>query len=170
LASNRSSGRGEGGRTVPTVVPSYRLIVLALSTVALLAGSSCASPDLERLSARDLSEAAEALEANLGAIRGRNAEAYLAHYLDSPELVVATPEGVRRGFRPFAEARRASGEWPDTLIAGQPAWVWLAPGVVWGAFEYLAVQDGDTALGLSERVFVKTGDGWRIAVTGSMER
>ena len=39
-----------------------------------------------------------------------------------------------------------------------------------GAFEYAAVVTGDTVRGWSERLFVKTPRGWKIAVTGMMQR
>jgi hypothetical protein len=119
---------------------------------------------------RDLEEAGAALATNLAAIHRRDTEAYLAHYLDSPDFVVASADSLRRGFLVFAEARRASDEWPDTLIAAPPTLVWVAPGVVWGAFRFTVVQAGDTGRGVSERLFVKTGGGWKIKVTGSMER
>jgi hypothetical protein len=55
-------------------------------------------------------------------------------------------------------------------MAGDPALIWIAPGVVWAAFEYGAVVGGDTVRGWSERLFVKTPRGWKIAVTGMMQR
>jgi hypothetical protein len=71
-----------------------------------------------------------------------------------------------QGFAPLAAERRSSTAWPDTLVANRPRLVWLGPGVVWGAYRYVAVQDGATAEGWSERIFVKTADGWKIAMTG----
>lgn len=136
----------------------------------ILVSAACNRPNLEAMRAQDLTGAAAVLESNLGAIHQRDAETYLAHYVDSPDLAVATAEGIRRGYLLFAEARRASADWPDTLIAGDPTLVWIAPGVVWAAFEYIAVLEGDTTRGISERVFVRTRQGWKIAVTGSMER
>jgi hypothetical protein len=70
----------------------------------------------------------------------------------------------------FAEARRASSEWPDTLVAGRPTLVWTAPGVVWAGFPYTSVSGTDTERGWSERLFVKTAGGWKIAITGAMTR
>jgi hypothetical protein len=131
---------------------------------------ACGTADLEDVRRRDLEEAGAALATNLAAIHRRDTEAYLAHYLDSPDFVVASADSLRRGFLVFAEARRASDEWPDTLIAEPPTLVWVAPGVVWGAFQFTVVQAGDTGRGVSERLFVKTGAGWKIKVTGSMER
>jgi len=110
------------------------------------------------------------LQRNVAAISAHDVKAYLSQYLDSPDLVVVSPDSLRRGYLLFSEARRASGDWPDTLIANEPTLVWIAPGVVWAAFEYRAVVGSDTARGWSERLFVKTGKGWKIAVTGMMEK
>jgi hypothetical protein len=142
-----------------------RQLIAALCAV-LAAG--CSGFDVERVKVDDLEGAYEAFRTNIAAIHRRDTEAYLAHYLDSPELVIAGADSLRRGFMLFAEARRASDEWPDTLMAGRPTMVWVAPGVVWGAYPYTVVQRGDTSRGWSERVFVKTGGGWKIAVTGTM--
>ncbi|MBI2614752.1 MAG: hypothetical protein HYW52_03540 [Gemmatimonadetes bacterium] len=70
----------------------------------------------------------------------------------------------------LAEARRATATWPDTWIAGEPTLVWLAPGVVYGVYPYAVVEQGDTARGWSERVLVKTGGGWKVAVTSRIDR
>jgi hypothetical protein len=138
--------------------------------LCVLLAAGCSGLDVERVKNDDLEGAYEAFRTNIAAIHRRDAEAYLAHYLNSPELVIAGADSLRRGFVLFAEARRASDEWPDTLIAGRPTLVWVGPGVVWGAYPYTVVQRGDTGRGWSERVFVKTGGGWKIAVTGTMEQ
>lgn len=146
-----------------------RLMLLwLLGPAVLLCG--CADRAARRIRASDLEQAYDAIQLNIAAIQRRDAEAYLAQYLDSPDFVVAVPDSLRQGYLLFAEARRASDQWPDSLIAGSPTVVWIAPGVVWGAFEYASVMGRDTVWGLSERLLVKTGDGWKIAVTGAMER
>ncbi len=142
--------------------------VAALAAGGVLAG--CAMRELEELEAHDLRDVREALERNIQAIHDRDTEAYLSQYDDSPSLIVATADSVTRGFALFAAARRSSLDWPDTLIAAEATLEWIAPGVVWAAFPYAAVLQGDTARGVSERVFVKTRDGWRIRVTGLMEQ
>ncbi len=138
--------------------------------LAGLLAAACGGPNVERIKTSDLEGAYEAFRTNIAAIHRRDTEAYLAHYLDSPELVIAGADSIRRGFLLFAEARRASDEWPDTLIAGRPTMVWIGPGVVWGAYSYTMIFQGDTSSGWSERVFVKTAGGWKIVVTGMMER
>ena len=143
---------------------------MRLLPLSLLLLTACIGPRVEGVRSSDLEQAALALQRNLEAIAGHDVEAYLSQYLDSPDLVVASADSLRRGYLVFAEARRASDDWPDTLIAGDPTFVWIAPGVVWAAFEYRGVVGADTARGWSERLFVKTGNGWKIAVTGMMER
>jgi hypothetical protein len=150
-----------GVRSAPWVAGTAVLIVLL---------SGCVDQQVRQQRATDLDEATRALERNLQAIQRRDVETYLDQYLESPDLVVASADSLRRGYMVFAEARRASGDWPDTLITGDPTAIWIAPGVVWTAFEYAAVVTGDTVRGWSERLFVKTPRGWKIAVTGMMQR
>lgn len=138
-----------------------------LATALVMA---CGTPDIEGLRVRELEEAELAFRSNIAAIHRRDTEGYLAHYLDSPQLVIAGADSLRRGFLAFAEARRSSNDWPDTLMAGDPSLVWLAPGVVYGAYPYTVVQDGDTALGWSERVLIKTAGAWKVAVTSRIDR
>ena len=145
-----------------------RHVVHSIAVLAVVAG--CGGSDVAAVRGRDLVEATSVLESNLAAIRRRDAEGYLAHYLDSPELVIASSDSLRRGFLFFAEARRADPTWPDALETGPPTMVWLGPGVVWAGFEFTAVIGSDTTWGVSERVFVKTLDGWKISITGSMEQ
>jgi len=136
----------------------------------VIATPACGRPDMEKIRGSDLHEAAQALELNIRAIQRRDTEAYLSQYLDSPDLVIATSDSLVHGYFLFAEWRRASTEWPDTLIATRPTLVWIGPGVVWAGFEYTTVIAGDTLRGVSERLFSKTGDGWKIVVTGTNER
>lgn len=138
--------------------------------LAALVTLACTGPDVESIRLSDLEGATAAFQSNIAAIHRRDVEAYLAHYLDSPQFTVASADSLSRGFFLFAQARRASDDWPDTLIAGRPTLVWIAPGVVWGAYPYTAVAAGDSTSGWSDRVFLKTGGGWKIVVTGVRER
>ncbi len=142
---------------------------IALVIVAGLL-AACGRPNVEAIRQSDLEGALEAFRGNIEAIHHRDVEAYLSHYLDSPELVVAGADTVARGFARFAEARRGNNAWPDTLMAGEPTLVWLAPGVVYGVYPYTVVERGDTSRGWSERVLVKTGGGWKVAVTSRIDR
>lgn len=139
-----------------------------LISLCLLA--ACGQPNVEAIRASDLEGALHAFHGNIAAIHQRDTEAYLSHYLDSPELVIAGGDTVRRGFMAFAGARRGNNAWPDTLIAGEPTLVWLAPGVVYGVYPYTVVEQGDSTRGWSERVLVKTGGGWKVAVTSRIDR
>ena len=147
-----------------------RPVPVMAAIVLMAVSAACGRHGVDAVSVRDIAEATVALESNLAAIRRHDTEAYLAHYLESPDLVVASSDSVSRGFLYFAQARRADPTWPDTLITSKQTMVWLAPGVVWAGFEFTYVFGPDTARGVSERVFVKTRDGWRITITGSMEQ
>lgn len=138
----------------------------ALTLAAGLALAACGGPDLDAIRADDLAGAQAAFLENIAAINARDTERYLAGYLSTEQFVALSPDGLVQGFGPLATARRASAAWPDTLIAGRPHLTWVAPGVVWGAYQYVAVQGGESAEGWSERVFVKTPEGWKIAITG----
>jgi hypothetical protein len=127
--------------------------------------SGCTGQRLERLRQRELTEARAAFDANLAAIRQRAMERYLASYLVSPDFAYVGPEGVQRGFDRFAAVRRADPAFPDSLAAGEPELVWIAPGVVYAVYPFAARQGDSLGRGWSERVFVKSRQGWRIAVT-----
>jgi hypothetical protein len=139
---------------------SFALPLLPLFAVVL----SCA-PRVNGLKQREVAEARLVFEANLAAIRARDLEGYLATYLDSPDFVYLGPEGLSRGFAPFAAARRAAADFPDSLVAGPAEFTWIAPGVVHVAYPFAAVQGDVTGAGWSERVLVRTRTGWRISVT-----
>lgn len=143
--------------------------VVALVLVAPIA-AGCMRPNVDALRERDLGEARAAFEANLDAIRTRDVEAYLNGYLQSPDFLFIGPDGVERGFAEFAAARRASPAFPDSLATGAPVLTWLGPGVVHVAYPYAARQGAVVGSGWSERVLVRTAEGWRIAMTGVIPR
>ena len=147
-------------------VTAMALAIRSLVVVALLGAVACGGLDVDAMRADDLQGAQAAFLENIAAINARDTERYLAGYLTSENFVALSPDGLVQGYDPLAASRRESSEWPDTLIAGRPQLTWLGPGVVWGAYQYVAVQGGESAEGWSERVFVKTSDGWKIAVTG----
>lgn len=140
----------------------YRAIVLLSVGLPAVA---CRTPGLADVREREVAEVRAAFDENLAAIRRRDLDAYLAGYLDSPDFVYLGPEGIARGFAPFAAARHAQADFPDSLVAGGPELTWLAPGVVHVAYPFAAVQGTVAGAGWSERVFVRTAAGWRIAVT-----
>jgi imidazolonepropionase-like amidohydrolase len=107
--------------------------------------------------------ALDAFHANVAAIHARDRAAYLSHYLQSPDLARVGPGGVQRGYAAFA--RGAGGAWPDTLVATHFDVVPITPDVAYGAYRYRVVNDGVSDRGVSERVLVRTADGWKVAVT-----
>jgi imidazolonepropionase-like amidohydrolase len=105
----------------------------------------------------------EAFRANIAAIHARDRAAYLSSYVQTPAFARVGPAGLIRGYDRFA---RAAGEsWPDTLVATHMEMVPITPDVAYGAYRYRVVTDGASDRGVSERVLVRTEDGWKVAVT-----
>src|SRR3989442_1576084 len=105
----------------------------------------------------------DAFRGNIAAIHARDRAAYLSHYLHTPELARVGPDGLRQGYDEFA---RGAGEgWPDTLVATHLRIVPVAPDVAYGVYRYRVVDTSGSARGVSERVFVRTPAGWKVAVT-----
>jgi hypothetical protein len=113
--------------------------------------------------ATDTVEARRLFEENIDAIHKRDRQRYLATYLHSETLARNGPGGVQLGYENWS-ARRDS-TWPDTLVAKNLRVLPIRPGVVYGTYCYTVTQKDTTSSGVSERIFVKTPDGWRIAVT-----
>ena len=105
----------------------------------------------------------EAFRGNIAAIHARDRAAYLSHYLHTPELARVGPDGLRQGYDEFA---RTTGDgWPDTLVATHLRIVPVSPDVAYGVYRYRVVDTSGSARGVSERVFVRTPAGWKVAVT-----
>jgi imidazolonepropionase-like amidohydrolase len=124
-----------------------------------------ACPPVFSLSAQlpDTTAARQLFEANIRAIHERNRAAYLALYLDAPTFARNGPGGLQLGYAPMATSRDTT--WPDSLIATDLRLVPVRPGVVYGQYRYRVTQNGRTTNGTSERIFVQTPRGWRIAVS-----
>jgi len=105
----------------------------------------------------------EAFRGNIAAIHARDRAAYLSHYLHTPELARVSPDGLRQGYDEFA--RGAGDGWPDTLVATHLRIVPVSPDVAYGVYRYRVVDTSGSARGVSERVFVRTPAGWKVAVT-----
>ncbi|MFL5594226.1 MAG: hypothetical protein ACJ785_06395 [Gemmatimonadaceae bacterium] len=143
--------------------------VSSVGLVALLVAINCApvaantiSP-AAALSTADTVEARRLFDENIDAIHKRDRERYLATYLHSNTLGRNGPAGLELGYENWS-ARRDS-TWPDTLIARNLRVLPIVPGVVYGTYCYTVTQKDTTSSGVSERLFVKTPEGWRIAVT-----
>jgi hypothetical protein len=111
----------------------------------------------------DTAAARRLFEENIDAIHKRDRDRYLATYLHTANLARNGPAGLELGYESWS-ARRDS-TWPDTLVAKNLRVIPIAPGVVYGAYCYTVTQKDTTSSGVSERVFVRTPEGWRIAVT-----
>jgi hypothetical protein len=141
---------------------SVRLVVLfvAMGCAPVPAGNG---PSSSPSSASDTVDARRVFEENIDAIHKRNRARYLATYLHTNTLARNGPVGLELGYESWS-ARRDS-TWPDTLVARNLRVLPIAPGVVYGTYCYTVTQKDTTSSGVSERVFVKTSEGWRIAVT-----
>jgi imidazolonepropionase-like amidohydrolase len=115
----------------------------------------------------DVAAARAVFDANLNAIRQHNREAYLNCYLHSEALVRGGAGGFVTGFDSFAKGVGAA--WPDLIEANDIHLTPLRPGFVYGTYRYRVRYGSDEHSGISERLFVSTSDGWKIAVTGAID-
>ena len=139
-----------------------RLLALLIATACAAVPASTGTVSVSA-PASDIIGARRAFEENIDAIHKRDRARYLATYLHTDSLARNGPAGLQLGYEDWS-ARRDS-TWPDTLIARNLRVVSIAPGVVYGAYCYTVTENDTTSSGVSERVFVKTPEGWRIAVT-----
>ena len=140
--------------------PLFALLVAVVACAPAQANTSLSSTSS---TTSDTLEARRLFEENIDAIHKRNRPRYLATYLQTNALARNGPAGLELGYDGWS-ARRDS-TWPDTLIARNLRVHPLAPGVVYGTYCYTVTQKDTTSSGVSERVFVKAPEGWRIAVT-----
>lgn len=117
--------------------------------------------------ADDLSSARAVFEENLAAIRDRNREKYLSLYLRSDNLVRTGPTGFTTGYDEFAKG--AGAQWPDTIEATDIRLTPLRDGMVYGSYRYRVRYGAEEHSGISERIFVRTPAGWKIALTGAVD-
>lgn len=142
---------------------SGRLLALLIVTASCTPAQANIGVHPMTSSASDTLEARRLFEENIAAIHKRDRARYLATYLHTNALARNGPAGLELGYEGWS-ARRDS-TWPDTLIARNLKVQPIAPGVVYGTYCYTVTQKDTTSSGVSERVFVKTPEGWRIAVT-----
>src|SRR5437763_10179969 len=115
----------------------------------------------------DVAAARKVFEGNLDAIRQKNIDKYMSYYLHSKELVRGGPTGFATGWEDFNKAR---GPFPEEFEANDVRLTPLRPGLVYGTYRYrVRYAAGDEHSGISERLFVKTPDGWKITVTGAVD-
>jgi hypothetical protein len=142
----------------------------AVLSISMLIGSCVTqspqvmSPVLSSVSdPSDTVDARRLFEENIDAIHKRDRARYLATYIHTPTLARNGPGGLQLGYEDWSARRDTT--WPDTLVAERMRVVPLARGVVYGTYCYRVTQNRITTSGVSERVFIKTLTGWKIAVT-----
>lgn len=131
-------------------------------TAAIFLCSSLLASD-----ASDLAAARALFDKNIDAIRQRDRDKYLSFYLHSDRLVRGGPAGFTTGFDDFA--KQAGSRWPDLIEANDIHLTPLQPGWVYGTYRYRVRYGAEEHSGISERLFVETPDGWKIAVTGAID-
>jgi len=147
-------------------VPTARFLSLAIAGAAIACAGLTTTNATEGSKSSlptDTIEARRLFEQNIDAIHKRDRTRYLATYLHSSTLARNGASGLELGYDNWS-ARRDS-TWPDTLIARNLRVLPISPGVVYGSYCYTVTQHDTTTSGVSERIFVKTPQGWRIAVT-----
>lgn len=113
----------------------------------------------------DLAAARQVFMVNLDAIQRRDRPAYLNTYLNSPYLAVTGAQGFTLGYVPFA-AQSNSG-WPDHFEGLDLRLTPIRAGMVYGTYRYRVRYGATEQAGISERLFVETQQGWRIAMTSA---
>jgi hypothetical protein len=142
---------------------SGRLSVILITAVACVPVPMNTGAGAAATTVSDTVDARRLFEENIDAIHKHDRARYLATYLHTSTLARNGPAGLELGYETWS-ARRDS-TWPDTLIARNLRVMPIVPGVVYGTYCYTVTQKDTTSSGVSERVFVKTPEGWRIAVT-----
>jgi imidazolonepropionase-like amidohydrolase len=141
---------------------------LSLFVVAALVGvPSRAADTASSGAAKDVAAARAVFEANIDAIRHRDRDLYLSYYLHADRLVVGGAEAFSTGFDAFAKG--AGGNWPDLIEANDIHLTPIKPGIVYGTYRYRVRYGSDEHVGISERLFVSTPSGWKIALTGAID-
>jgi imidazolonepropionase-like amidohydrolase len=113
----------------------------------------------------EVTAARELFHKNLDAIRRRDKAAYLSSYWKSDNLARTGVDGIALGYA--AHEKSAGENWPDTFDASDLELVPIRPGVVYGTYRYRVRYGADEQTGLSERLFVQTPEGWKIAMTSA---
>ena len=135
--------------------------------VVFLAALAVAISTPQADEAGDLEAARQLFTANIDAIRARDRERYLACYRHDAHLARGGPSGFVTGFDTFA--KEAGESWPDLIEASDVHLMSVQPGVVYGTYRYRVRYGVEEHQGISERLFIKTAQGWKITVTGAVE-
>jgi hypothetical protein len=111
----------------------------------------------------DLAAARAVFERNLGAIQRRDRDTYLSCYLQSPLLARTGSQGFTLGYDTLA-ASTGSG-WPDHFEGLDLRLTPVRDGLIYGTYRYRVRYGATEQTGLSERLFVNTPEGWKIAIS-----
>lgn len=136
-------------------------IVLILS--ARMGGAAGTKPAQTGAVNADIAAARAVFDRNIQAIRARDKAAYLSCYLESEALARTGFEGPELGYKGLAAG--AGQGWPDHIDADDIHLIPVHPGMVYGTYRYRVRYGGREDTGISERLFVQTPAGWKIAVT-----
>ena len=140
--------------------PAFISAALVVAGCAAQAPVATSPPSYD---ASDTIEARQLFENNIDAIHKRDRPRYLATYLHAPTLARNGPGGLQLGYEGWSAISDTA--WPDTLVAERMRVVPVTRGVVYGTYCYRVTQNKTTTSGVSERLFIKTATGWKIAVT-----
>jgi len=113
----------------------------------------------------DLAGARGVFERNLDAIRNHDAEVYLSCYLRSPLLARTGSTGFALGYDSLAAG--VGQGWPDFFEGLDLRLTPVRDGLVYGTYRYRVRYGATEQAGLSERLFVNTSAGWKIAMTSA---
>ena len=130
--------------------------------LAVLAFFAPASPALADPGA-ELAAARAVFQRNLDAIQKKDRDAYLSCYLRSPLLARTGSQGFTLGYESLAAGTGSA--WPDHFEGLDLRLTPVREGLVYGTYRYRVRYGPTEQAGLSERFFVSTPEGWKIAVT-----
>jgi len=153
----RQDGRRAFGVLRLSLLASLLMCVSGSSKPALPSGS------IETQTSADLAGARAVFERNLGAIQRRDRDSYLSCYLESPLLARTGSEGFTLGYDSLAA--NTGSAWPDHFEGLDLRLTPVLPGLVYGTYRYRVRYGATEQTGLSERLFMKTTNGWKIAVS-----
>lgn len=150
---------------VPTSAPTGSVTALAATPK-----EAASAPTTGTAEASDLAAARALFEKNIRAIQDKDRDAYLSCYRPDERLVRSGEGGPALGFEDLATGTSTDpATWPTRLEATELTVHPLAPGVVYGSYRYEVEFDGTVRTGWSERVFVRTKDGFHIALSTAFD-
>ncbi|MEA2491141.1 MAG: hypothetical protein QOH21_2933 [Acidobacteriota bacterium] len=134
-------------------------------TIVLLAFVAAASAFAD--DASDVRAARAVFEQNLAAIKNRDADGYRSVYWKNDKLARTGATGFVTGYEDFA--KNIGAGWPDTFEATDIRLTPVRPGLVYGSYRYRVRYGTVEQSGISERLFLETPEGWKIALTGAVQ-